>query len=77
MERVGGNAVKSLTKIFIYLLTMAFVIGISQIIAESSPSSRWKCSLCGEVRRQVVQSQPSTTGCKSTNDKKHIWFQIQ
>lgn len=68
---------KFMAKFFIPLLAMIFAIGISQVVAESSPPSRWKCSLCGEVKRQVVQSQPSTTGCKFANDKKHIWFQIQ
>lgn len=77
MERVGEAAMRFMEKSFIPLLTMVFAIGISQVVAESSPPSRWKCSLCGEVKRQAVQSQPSTNGCKAAQDKKHIWFQIQ
>ena len=61
----------------IFLIMLAVSIFFSGIVY-ATPASKWKCSLCGQINRQAITKQPSTTGCKSeVNNHKHIWFQIE
>ena len=64
-----------LKKIFLAVLSMTIVFSG---IVFASPASKWKCSLCGQVKRQAITAQPGDYGCKSeVNKHKHIWFQIE
>ena len=61
----------------VFLILLANLIVFSGIVFVS-PASKWKCSLCGQVKRQAITAQPGDYGCKSeVNIHKHIWFQIE
>ena len=61
-----------------FLLAVFAVLIVCNGIVFASPASKWKCSLCGQVKRQAITAQPGDYGCKSdVNNHKHIWFQIE
>ena len=63
-------------KLIMLIMVLVSIFLIDNLV-QASPASKWKCSLCGQEKRQVITQQPSTTGCKVAKNHKHIWFQIK
>ncbi|MBE8949409.1 MAG: hypothetical protein SR3Q1_02235 [Quinella sp. 3Q1] len=63
-------------KILAVAAMVAFILvaAYPAVIQAAGNFSNWKCSQCGMERHMAGQKPPSASGCKVSNDGKHIWF---